>query len=34
MITHYPSLAVRPNAIQSLDTLLEHFAGIAPVDKG
>jgi hypothetical protein len=34
MITHYPLLAARPHDIQSLDTLLENFAGIAPADKG
>ena len=34
MITHYPLLAARPHDIQSLDTLLEGFEGIAPADKG
>ena len=34
MITHYPLLAARPHDIQSLDTLLEGFAGMAPADKG
>jgi hypothetical protein len=34
MITHYPLLAARPHDIQSLDTLLENFEGIAPADKG
>jgi hypothetical protein len=34
MITHYPLLAARPHDIQSLDTLLEAFEGIAPADKG
>jgi hypothetical protein len=34
MITHYPLLAARPHDIQSLDTLLEGFQGLAPADKG
>lgn len=34
MITHYPLLAARPHDIQSLDTLLEGFEGLAPADKG
>ncbi len=34
MITHYPLLAARPHDIQSLDTLLEDFEGMAPADKG
>lgn len=34
MITHYPLLAAHPHDIQSLDTLLEGFEGIAPADKG
>jgi hypothetical protein len=34
MITHYPLLAARPHDIQSLDTLLEGFGGMAPADKG
>lgn len=34
MITHYPLLPARPHDIQSLDTLLEDFAGMAPADKG
>ena len=34
MITHYPLLAARPHDIQSLDTLLEGFEGMAPADKG
>jgi len=34
MITHAPLLAARPHDIQSLDTLLEGFVGIAPADKG
>ena len=34
MITHYPLLAARPHDIQSLDTLLEGFDGVAPADKG
>jgi hypothetical protein len=34
MITHYPLLAARPHDIQSLDTLVEGFAGIVPADKG
>jgi hypothetical protein len=34
MITHYPLLAARPHDIQSLETLLEGFEGIAPADKG
>jgi hypothetical protein len=34
MITHYPLLAARSHDIQSLDTLLEGFEGIAPADKG
>ncbi len=34
MITHYPLLAARPHDIQSLDTLLEDFEGVAPADKG
>lgn len=34
MITHYPLLAARPHDIQSLDTLLEGFVGLAPADKG
>lgn len=33
MITHYPLLAARPHDIQSLDTLLEGFEGMAPADK-
>ena len=33
MITHYPLLAARPHDIQSLDTLLEGFEGIAAADK-
>lgn len=34
MITHYPLLAARPHDIQSLETLLEGFEGLAPADKG
>ena len=34
MITHYPLLAARPHDLQSLDTLLEGFEGMAPADKG
>ena len=34
MITHYPLLPARPHDIQSMDTLLEGFQGIAPADKG
>jgi hypothetical protein len=34
MITHAPLLAARPHDIQSLDTLLEGFAGLVPADKG
>jgi hypothetical protein len=34
MITHYPLLAARPHDIQSLDTPLEGFTGMAPADKG
>jgi hypothetical protein len=34
MIIHYPLLPARPHDIQSMDTLLEGFAGIAPADKG
>jgi hypothetical protein len=34
MITHYPLLAARPHDIQSLDSLLEGFEGVAPADKG
>ena len=34
MITHYPLLPARPHDIQSIDTLLEGFAGIAPADRG
>ena len=34
MITHYPLLAARPHDIQSLETLLEGFEGMAPADKG
>ena len=34
MITHYPLLAARPHDLQSLDTLLEGFEGVAPADKG
>jgi hypothetical protein len=34
MITHYPLLSARPHDIQSLDTLLEGFEGLAPADKG
>lgn len=34
MITHYPLLPARPHDIQSIDTLLEGFQGIAPADKG
>lgn len=34
MITYYPLLPARPHDIQSIDTLLEGFQGIAPADKG
>jgi hypothetical protein len=34
MITHYPLLPARPHDIQSIDTLLDGFEGIAPADKG
>jgi hypothetical protein len=34
MITHFPLLSARPHDIQSLDTLLEGFEGLAPADKG
>lgn len=34
MITHAPLLAARPHDIQSIDTLLEGFQGLAPADKG
>jgi len=34
MITHAPLLAARPHDIQSLETLLEGFVGLAPADKG
>ena len=34
MITHYSLLSARPHDIQSIDTLLEGFEGIAPADKG
>lgn len=34
MITHYPLLPARPHDIQSLETLLEGFVGVAPADKG
>lgn len=34
MITHYSLLPARPHDIQSLETLLEGFEGIAPADKG
>jgi hypothetical protein len=33
MITHYPLWAARSHDIQSLDTLLENFAGLVPADK-
>ena len=34
MITHHCLLPARPHDIQSLETLLEGFEGIAPADKG
>ena len=34
MITHYPLLSARQHDIQSIDTLLDGFQGIAPADKG
>lgn len=34
MITHYSLLPARPHDIQSIETLLEEFEGIAPADKG
>jgi hypothetical protein len=34
MITYYQLLPARPHDIQSIDTLLEGFEGIAPADKG
>ena len=34
MITHYPLLPASLHDIQSIDTLLEGFEGIAPADKG
>lgn len=34
MITEYSMLSARPHDIQSLETLLEEFEGIAPADKG
>ena len=34
MITQYHLLPARPHDIQSMDTLLEEFEGIAPADKG
>lgn len=34
MITHFALLPARPHDIQSMDTMLEGFEGIAPADKG
>ena len=34
MTAHYSLLPARPHDIQSLETLLEEFEGIAPADKG